>query len=431
MANRPIVITRRLTQTLSSAGQEAVSEQVQGEAKRSGDDDLAAAAQLMAFNAAIRELQRVDTGDDVLTTPSHAMAAALQSYVAQQSLLQPGKTIPLDAGGQEAKYDTHDLLGWIGSFFTWWRKLFPQHWLPVPTSPTMIPDQLRLGVIADWGTGLYGAPDCAKSLDADATGFDINLHLGDVYYSGTKHEESEEFLCFWPKKAKRFNLALNSNHEMYTGGDGLFNVTLPAFKQGSTCFWLQNKYFELVGLDTAYAEHDLANDQATWLQGIVDQAGERRVILFSHHQPFSQLDVQGPNLQTKLAGLLAKRKIFAWYWGHEHRMAVYDPHPAWGLIGRCIGHGGMPYFRDKEPGMGGDKPVLVRVAKIAGIPPARVLDGPNPYLGRDRSKYGPNGYMTLEFDNGRLIEKFFLPDATRLLEQELKPDGSVTVNQTI
>ncbi len=162
MANRAIVITRRFTEALNDAGQEAVAEQVQGEATRSGGDAVAAAAQLVAFNAAVRELQRVDTGDDVLTTPSHAMAAALQSYVAQQSLIQPGKTIPLDAGGQEAKYDTHDLLGWIGSFFTWWRKLFPQAWLPAPTSPTIVPDQLRMGVIADWGTGLYGAPDCAS-----------------------------------------------------------------------------------------------------------------------------------------------------------------------------------------------------------------------------------------------------------------------------
>ncbi len=149
-----------------------------------------------------------------------------------------------------------------------------------------------------------------SSLDADSTGFDINLHLGDVYYSGTKQEEANEFLHFWPKKASRFNLALNSNHEMYTGGDGLFNVTLPAFKQKSTCFWLRNKNFELVGLDTGYAEHDLAMDQAKWVQGIVDQADDRRVILFSHHQPFSQLDAQGPKLQAddKLGPLLAQRK---------------------------------------------------------------------------------------------------------------------------
>ncbi len=63
--------------------------------------------------------------------------------------------------------------------------------------------------------------------------------------------------------------------------------------------------------------------------------------------------------------------------------------------------------------------------------PRRVLDGPNRYLGSDRAKYGPNGYMTLEFDNARLVEKFFLPDATPLLEQELKPGGSVVVIQTV
>ena len=34
-----------------------------------------------------------------------------------------------------------------------------------------------------------------------------------------------------------------------------------------------------------------------------------------------------------------RKKIFAWYWGHEHRCALYDQHPKWGVFGRCIGNG--------------------------------------------------------------------------------------------
>jgi hypothetical protein len=41
-----------------------------------------------------------------------------------------------------------------------------------------------------------------------------------------------------------------------------------------------------------------------WLKRIVTAAGsQRKLILFSHHQPFSQLDAQGPNLQVALADL--------------------------------------------------------------------------------------------------------------------------------
>jgi hypothetical protein len=49
----------------------------------------------------------------------------------------------------------------------------------------------------------------------------------------------------------------------------------------------------------------------------VQKAGPRKLILFSHHQPFSRLDKQGPSLQTALADLFQKKGITAWYWGHE------------------------------------------------------------------------------------------------------------------
>jgi len=301
----------------------------------------------------------------------------------------------------------------------------PQPWRPPPSQPTWVDNQVRIAVIADWGTGLYGAPECARSIDADSKGYDVYLHLGDVYYSGTRKEE-EAFVRAWPSRARQLNLALNSNHEMYTGGDGLFNVTLPAFKQQSTCFWLQNDDFALVGLDSGYEEHDLAHDQGQWVERIQEQAQGRRLILFSHHQPFSQLDsIQGRMLQRKLGRLLDGGKIFAWYWGHEHRLAVYDRHPRWGLMGRCIGHGGMPYFRDQEPGMGGNEPRLCRVSKRTDVPAAMILDGPNPYIRSNGHRYGPNGYASLEFRGSTLVESFHLPDSTKLWVQELRRDGSV------
>ena len=54
------------------------------------------------------------------------------------------------------------------------------------------------------------------------------------------------------------------------------------------------------------------------------------MILFSHHQPFSRLDKQGPNLQNTLADLFQKKAITAWYWGHEHNCIIYDKHPTFG-----------------------------------------------------------------------------------------------------
>src|SRR6266851_5421986 len=51
----------------------------------------------------------------------------------------------------------------------------------------------------------------------------ITIHLGDVYYSGTQDEESGNFVSDWTP-AKRGALMLNSNHEMYDGANGYFDI---------------------------------------------------------------------------------------------------------------------------------------------------------------------------------------------------------------
>src|SRR5262249_41446364 len=154
------------------------------------------------------------------------------------------------------------------------------------------------------------------------------------------------------------------------------------------------------GLDTGYYEHDLAMGQAEWLEGLVAGAGGRKVILFTHHQPFSLAEKQGPKLVEKLGALLERRRIFAWYWGHEHRCVLSAPHPAWGLRGRCIGHGGYPYFRTRpagaEPARQTGDFTWYRLRPRNLIPGGLLLDGPNPYVAGHEQQYGPNGYAVLE-----------------------------------
>ena len=400
--------TARLGLVTEAGGRESPVEE--------GFEGAEGAAKLVALNRAIRAIQDVDTGDDVMSTPSDAAGAMLQSFLAEQAQ-DTGKVVPLAVGGPglEAQFDSTDFLGWSGSFFSWWRKFDKSPFLPPPSQPKVIAGPVRIGMVADWGTGLYGAPHCAATLRADADGFDIYLHLGDVYYSGTPREMKDRFVPHWPDNARRFNRALNGNHEMYGGGHGLFRVVLPHFKQDSSCFWIELDRFVLVGLDTGYDDHDLGQGQAEWLRHVVSRAGDKKVVLFSHHQPYSLFEGQGPNLIAKIGDLLTAGRIFAWYWGHEHRLVVFDPHPAYGgLRGRCLGHGGMPYFRDTLPGMGGGATTMHRVARGSDVPAGWVLDGPNRYLGTHANKYGPNGYVTLRFDGARLAESFRLPDGTEL-----------------
>ena len=267
------------------------------------------------------------------------------------------------------------------------------------------------------------APACAGSIQADGD-YQVILHLGDIYYSGTLHEVEDRFLRFWPTIDGAVSLACNGNHEMYSGGYGYFGKILRRFGQSSSCFALQNDHWLMVGLDTAYEDHDLAHEQNIWLDRLVQAADGRGLVLFTHHQPYSYLEAEGGKLIEKLRTFLSGKRIGAWYWGHEHRCVLYDRHPHWDVYGRCIGHGGYPYFREPSlpfarsenhagaagafwramPGKGSNPPHIV--------PPSLLLDGPNPYVAGYEDDYGPNGYLTLEFDGPNLYETIHLPDGT-------------------
>ncbi len=317
--------------------------------------------------------------------------------------------------GLEAKFDSGDVFGWVGSLADHIKGSFNRHdFIDQGGQPQQMDNNFRIALLSDWGTGLYGAPVCAKSIEKDQKVFDLLLHLGDVYYSGDKDEVEERFLKFWPDVPGAINRALNANHEMYSGGHGYFDLILKKFNQDSSYFALQNKYWILVGLDTAYSEHELHGSQVEWLLKLVENEHDnRRLVLFSHHQPYSMFEKQGSKLVSQLGKLLDMRRIHAWYWGHEHRCVVYDPHPQWGLLGRCVGHSGFPYFRD-EFAHSLSQPGWQHVPGKNLVPGAKILDGPNKYVDGNPHKYGPNGYVVLEFDDCDMRELYLNPDGTPL-----------------
>jgi len=98
-----------------------------------------------------------------------------------------------------------------------------------------IADKAEIAVMGDWGTNLYGAPVSAASIKAKG-GYELLVHLGDIYYSGTKAEVQQRFLQVWPSAAAKLNRALNGNHEMYSGGFAYFDDILPKFQQRSSYF---------------------------------------------------------------------------------------------------------------------------------------------------------------------------------------------------
>ena len=391
-------------------------------------------AQAMAMTGAIlRELQRAEeaaTTDRVIVTAQHGPASRLQSLLASGEAGALGLT-PMPAGGLEAKFDTGDWLGWASVAWAKLRHPRPHDLLkPRQPGPQPLADSGRIGLIGDWGTGLYGAPQIAKAILKDDP-FIMLMHLGDVYYSGTQGEMRDRFLKVWPKRPNTIHRALNSNHDMYSGGDYYFDDTLPAFNQDASYFAHQNAHWTLVGLDTAYTDHAIDDAQVAWLKGILDQAGDRKVILCSHQQLFSCFDQQGPKLRAHpgFAQILNSKRIFAWYWGHEHRCAIYqEPDAASGLLGRCIGHGSMPESRKKTRNLpkatgqhAGDwrqAPALVTNG-VRLAPPSLVLEGPNRYIKGEEDDFLPHGYAVLTLDGSHLIEQMLDADGAEIYKHQL------------
>jgi hypothetical protein len=373
---------------------------------------------------AFAALQDEEQEADVLCAPNDQAAALLQTFLSERAV-EEAKVEEAFAGALEAQFDRRDIR-WIREFIPWARSKLGRanraDRPPLMDTPASLPARANLALLGDWGTGLYGAPACARSIERDGD-YHAVVHLGDVYYSGSEREIDERFLAFWPKVEGAISRACNSNHEMYSGGGPLFRRTLPAFGQPATVFTLQNEDWVFAGLDTAWQDHDLDDDQVRWLDQTVQQLDGRKLVLLSHHQLFSRVSgEQGPKLGNRLAGLLNDRVLAAWYWGHEHRCVLYDAHPRWGFRGRCVGHGGFPYFRGKLRSVETEKLLAGQCWRVlpaqGDVPRARVLDGPNEYLGDRADRYGPNGYLRVELDGPNLREVVIAPDGTRLWEAE-------------
>lgn len=427
-----IIVSYAHVQAAFDENPDQFQQSVYQSADKAANGDTVERARLLAdWNKALEALQGEKSSTGVMSTPRNAMASRLQTLLAAQtaqavqagdlgklSVIRPAQSITIAPGVQssvptvqEVKFDNEDVVGWLGMAWKFIFKPDVHPWIAPPTIPQTIADDARVALFSDWGTGLYGAPEICKSI-AKLDRCDVVLHLGDTYYSGANDEITNRLVGDWPTRGgSTINRSLNGNHEMYSGGQGYFAALAAFFQQPASCFALQNSSWILVCLDTAYKDFDLDSAQVAWLKSIVDAAGGRKLLLFSHHQPFSQLDAQGPTIQTALADILSKQRVHAWFWGHEHRLVLYEPHSTWGFKGRCIGNGGFPGFRDNLTDPPSDVYVWVNLTpQSSGVPAAKLLDGPNFWVAEDPMRYSPHGFVTLEFDGDKVWETYYTPD---------------------
>jgi hypothetical protein len=231
---------------------------------------------------------------------------------------------------------------------------------PFLADPQTVPieDNAQVFLVGDWGSGLDRAARVAAQIRNEMARSggrqQIVIHLGDVYYSGTEREFRKRFLEPWPvdSPTEAMSFTLPGNHDMYSGGHAYFQKALTdkrfARQGGCSYFALRNKFWQILGLDSAYEEAGLHAEQAAWArQAILDQPDNIGTVLLSHHQPFSAHDEGNRVLRDKIEPVLGTKRVDAWFWGHEHRCIQYGPTTIGGNplnFSSCLGHGGVPEY---------------------------------------------------------------------------------------
>jgi hypothetical protein len=285
------------------------------------------------------------------------IASALESVAAESAdvpylpsnqvlaLLQSAHDEFLELQELERPFDNTDP-GWISVAFEKLKALFrgKRKFISHTNFDSFVetlPSGAVVALFSDWGTGEETAERVLKQIRAANPTHAI--HLGDVYYSGTPKEIEKRFLGVidrhGPSHQSCRYFALNSNHEMYSGGFGYFDETLPRFGQQASYFNLKNEHWQLIGLDSGYEDHGLQNPQRDWLKAQLQQQGPKSILL-THHQLFSPYEGRAKDrkLAKKVSDLLPR--LFAWFWGHEHKCVIFGDHR--GIKARCIGHGAIP-----------------------------------------------------------------------------------------
>jgi predicted phosphodiesterase len=224
-----------------------------------------------------------------------------------------------------------------------------------------LPADATIGLVADWATGQEQALEVLRQVKRQNP--QVVIHLGDIYYAGTESEVENYFALPWnsilkPEESGITSLVLPGNHDLYAGGQPFYNL-LDKIGQGASYFCLRNQDWQLIGLDTALNDKlhgpptTLEPTELEWLRDKIDNSGNRRTVLLSHHQLFSTNEEFGdeklsynPLLNEQLASLLSK--VDLWLWGHEHDLVVFGKYM--GLErARCIGGSAFPVSKFEMP----------------------------------------------------------------------------------
>ncbi|MEP7336664.1 MAG: metallophosphoesterase [Acidobacteriota bacterium] len=320
----------------------------------------------------------------------------------------------------DRKFENDDLVGVLGWIFGAGpfvlgrpdKKNFRFHNQPRFTSNFVYPLEepaqgapLEIALFSDFGVGRYYSKYIAKQLRTRR--FPYAIHLGDVYFAGRRSEFAEYFEpLIDPILADTSVFALNSNHEMFSGGVPYFDyITKRATlqpgkqKQEGSYFCLRSEKFQIIGIDTAFFGQGRYKETVLvdWLRDRLRegrQAGRVNILLSADH-PYNYGEKKLAKLLDKDLKALAldERLVDLWFWGNTHYCALYGDKPAASgeipilpFVGSCIGHGGYPYD-------------IVRKGKFEPAPIVFLEENARfPQATNLRQDRGNNGYCVLQLN---------------------------------
>lgn len=325
---------------------------------------------------------------------------------------------------------------WIASLINCFTTII---WGKFGTKPRVanIADSVSIGIIGDWGTdfsakyqGRNPAQKVINSLVKKKP--DLIVHLGDTYYSGTPgvfdflppKEEQTKLVACWPRRRKAgTSYTLNSNHEMYSLGRGYFAALGTGnFKHqnATSYFLLQNKNWQVFGLDSAYgaSREDLFmggalnKQQLSWMKRVRDV--KRRSIVLCHHNPLGVYGNGCNALWSQVEQGLKGREPDYWYWGHIHNGIVYKgigrkPAARNATGARCVGHSAIPFGF----AWGMTKPKTLLASRPGALPTAFQPIDTIEYFAHEQVGKGPyvkNGFAILRLSGAGVREAFYDED---------------------
>jgi hypothetical protein len=333
-------------------------------------------------------MRLLNDAEAALRTPSHTLAALAanrsdESYELPAKYQFPGydpQAVPIRPS--EKRFESAaDAAAWVATAAAAWafRLVTPKPDLPLPAATAEYPLLERNGrttvaLFSDWGTGYYHSNYIARHivhLEAAQA-----VHLGDVYYTGTRGQFDEQFTPLLDRVMRAMPLyTMNANHEMDSHGipyleflaaknalgPGTGHAEQP---QETSYFSLVNDRYQLVAIDTAFHGNGRYKnaDLRAWLRARLEAGRDagRITILLSQNEPYGPSggdSVAARELrdlyEKDLRAWVKEGLVHAWFWGDEHFAALYAPNDEVPFVGSCIGHGGYPYGRmhdDTRPG---------------------------------------------------------------------------------